>query len=396
MPSSTSSSEPVDAPGVAHREIPDRPWPRILLFAAGITVVGVGGWEVLARSMYHVPGTYDDWTGEAWAIERRRLDDPDQDVRVVLAGSSRILWAADLDILEEELGTRPLQLALPGTGPRVIVEHLVRTTDFDGVILVGYTPILFNVPGGGLMGQVAIDAYEQNAPGRRLSHQLHRELSDHLAFLDESFDLFKLLEAYASPELPVRDGSVNLEAEGWKLGDMYADRQMNMWEPVETPGTLDWRRVVAFWTDGEEEMGPAPPPERLAELAEDANAFFAPLVEEMRSRGGDIVFVRMPSSGEYRRVELEGDIDTHLWRPHVQGLDALSISTWDYPELSTELEIPEWSHLSRRSQDDWSRAVIPILLDRYRAFRGRTLHETLGIPEPTRPVPTDLAREDSP
>lgn len=396
MPSSTSSSEPVDAPGVADREVPDQPWLRILLLAAGFTVVGIAAWEILARFMYHVPGTYNDFTGESWAMERRKLDDPNQDIRVVLAGSSRMLWAADLDILEAELGTRPLQLALPGTSPRLIVEHLVKTTDFDGLILVGYTPILFNLPGGGVMGQVALDAYEQNAPGKRLGYRVHRQLSDYLGFLDDSFDLFTLVEHHASPKLPVRNGSENLNAGGWKLGNTYADRQTDMWEPVETPGTFDWQQVISFWRGGEDEIGPAPPPGRLAELAEDANGFFAPLVEEMRSRGGDIVFIRMPSRGEYRRLELEGEIDTHLWGPHVEGLDALSLNTWDYPQLSTDLEIPEWSHLSRRSQDDWSRAVVPVLLDGYREFRGRTLHATLGISEPDRRVPADLATEGSP
>jgi hypothetical protein len=395
MRSSTSSSESVGTRSVPYREIPDRPWPRLLLFAAVITVVAVAAWEVLARSMYHVPGTYDDYTGDAWAMERRKLDDPEQDVRVVLTGSSRMLWAADLDILEEGLGTRPLQLALPGTSPRIIVEHLVNTTDFDGLLLVGYTPMLFNLPGAGEFGQVALDAYQQNAPGKRVGYRIHRWLSEHLGFLDESFDLFTLVEAYASAQLPVREGSENLNAFGWKLGDTYADRQTDMWEPIETPGTFDWQQVVNFWTGGEPDLGPPPPPERLAELAADANAFFAPLVDEMRSRGGDIVFIRLPSDGDYRRVELEGDIDAHLWRPHVEGLDALSINSWDYPELSTELEIPEWSHLNRRSQDDWSRAVVPILLDRYRAFRGRLLHEALGLPDPGRPAPAEIVTEGS-
>lgn len=388
MPSSTSSSEP-GTPGIPYREIPDRPWSRLLIVAAVVTVVGVAGWEVFARSMQHTPGSYAD-TGESWARERRMLDDPEHDVRVVLTGSSRMLWAADLDILEERLGTRPLQLALPGTSPRIIVEDLVRTTDFDGLILVGYTPVLFNVRGGGEMGQVALDAYDENSPGKRLGYRIHRRLSEHLGFLDEAFGLFDLVERYASPELPEREGAEDLNAGLWKLGNLYADRQMDMWEPVETPGSFDWQQVVNFWRGGDDEMSPAPPPERLAEFARDANAFFAPLVEEMRSRGGDIVFIRMPSSGEYRRVELEGDVDTHLWQPHVEGLDALSIDAWNYPELSTELEIPEWSHLSRQSQDDWSRAIVPVLEDRYEEFRGESLYEVLGIPAPERNDGTEV------
>jgi hypothetical protein len=345
-------------------------------------VIGVIGWEMLARSMHHTPGSYDD-TGESWAIERRKLDDPDRDVRVVLAGSSRMLWAADLDILEEGLGTRPIQLALPGTSPRIIVEHLVNTTDFDGLILVGYTPFLFNAEGPGGMGQASLDAYTENSPSKRLGYLIHRRLSDHLAFIDgAAFALFKLVERYASPRLASRADARDLNALEWKLGNLSTDRQMDMWEPMETPGTFNWQQMINFWRGQDGETGPPPPVERQMEMAESAVEFFGPLVAEMRSRGGDMVFIRMPSSGEYRELELEGDVDTHLWTPHVEGVDALSINGWDYPELSTDLEIPEWSHLSRRSQDDWSRAVVPILQDRYRQFRGQSLHEMLGIPEP--------------
>ncbi len=151
MRSSTSSSESEGVareaePGgseVPYRHIPAHPWSRLLVGASILVVLGVIGWEALGRSMHHKPGTYDDEVGHAWAIERRKLDDLDRDLpRVLLTGSSRMLWAADLDILEEGLGTRPIQLALPGTSPRIIVEHLVNTTDFDGLILTGYTPCL--------------------------------------------------------------------------------------------------------------------------------------------------------------------------------------------------------------------------------------------------------------
>jgi len=153
-----------------------------------------------------------------------------------------------------------------------------------------------------------------------------------------------------------------------------------MWPPVEDTSSFDNRQILDFWEGG---MGDPPPvPDTLAQWASDTNAFFEPLLAEMRSRGGDIVFIRMPSSGRYRDREIEGNVDTNLWNPLVESLDALSINGWDYPALSTDLEIPEWSHLSRQSQDDWSRAVVPILVDRYVEFRGRALNDMLGIAAP--------------
>ncbi len=362
MPSSTSNSD------IPYRDIPDRPWPRLLVVALVMLTIGLAGWEALARKMHHVPGSYLD-NGSAWAVERRKLDSPEQNVQVVLTGSSRMLWAADLDILEEGLGTRPIQLALPGTSPLIIIEDIVNETDFSGLILVGQTPFLFSAPGGGFMGDVALGAYRTESPSKRLGYQMHRQLSNQLGFLDQAFELFPLMEHYVA--LPVREGATDLMAGGWKLGDTYDDRQTDMWVPIEQPGSFDHQQIINFWEAG---MGDPPPnAEAQAGMAAGSNGRLEPLIAEMRARGGDIVFIRMPSSGRYRDRELEADVDANVWRLHVEGVDALSVNGWDYPQLSTELDIPEWSHLSRESQDHWSRAVVPILKQRYQEFRGENL-----------------------
>jgi hypothetical protein len=64
-----------------------------------------------------------------------------------------------------------------------------------------------------------------------------------------------------------------------------------------------------------------------------------------------------------------------------EGFGAVSINAMDYPELSSELEIPEWSHLSRRSQDDFSRRIVPLLEQRYLEVRGRSIHEIIDAPD---------------
>ena len=96
MPSSTSSSD------IPYRQIPERNWGLVWLICAALVVAAVASWELKARSMQHLPGDYDGYTNftKQWAEERRRLDEPDHDFRVLLLGSSRMLWAADLDILE--------------------------------------------------------------------------------------------------------------------------------------------------------------------------------------------------------------------------------------------------------------------------------------------------------
>jgi hypothetical protein len=119
----------------------------------------------------------------------------------------------------------------------------------------------------------------------------------------------------------------------------------------------------------------------MAEMAQSAVEFFAPLVEQLRARGGDVVFIRMPGSGKYLEHDLAANYRELTWDPMAEGFGAVAINTMDYPELSSELEIPEWSHLSRKSQDDFSRRIIAVLEQRYFEARGQSIHEIINKPD---------------
>ena len=96
MPSSTSSSD------IPYRHIPERNWGLAWLISAALVVAALTSWELKARSMQHLPGDYDGYTNftTQWAEERRKLDEPNHDFRVMLLESSRMLWPADMYILE--------------------------------------------------------------------------------------------------------------------------------------------------------------------------------------------------------------------------------------------------------------------------------------------------------
>ncbi len=366
MPSSTSSSD------IPYRKVPERSWGQAWLICVVLVIAAVIGWELKAREMQHVPGDYDGFTNftAQWAEERRKLDEPGHGYRVVLLGSSRMLWAADLDILEEELGTRPLQLAIAGTGPALFLEDIVENTDFDGLVLIGVTPFLFNRLDEGFFGGESLRWYDGPSPSERIGHRIHVMLSHHLGFLDDGFKLFELIDHYST--FPDRDGVWDLNAGEWKLGHHYADRQTDMWGPVEVEGSFDNEQLLAFWM-----LGLGRPPEdeeRMAEMADTAIELFAPLVVAMRERGGDVVFIRMPGKGKYLDHDLATRYRELTWDPMAEGVDAVWINAMDYAELSSDLEIPEWSHLSRRSQDDFSRRIVPVIEQHYLEDRGQSVH----------------------
>jgi hypothetical protein len=372
MLSSTSSSD------IPYRNIPERNWGRAWLICVVLVLAAVTGWEIKAREMQHLPGDYDGFTNftAQWAEERRKLDEPGHGYRVVLLGSSRILWAADLDILEQGLGTRPLQLAIAGTSPALFLQDIVENTDFDGLALIGVTPFLFNRLDEGFFGGESLRWYENPSPSELIGLRIHVALSEHLGFLDDGFKLFELIDHYST--FPDREGAWDLNAGEWKLGRHYADRQTDMWGPVEVEGSFDNEQILAFWM-----LGLVRPPEdeeRMAEMAESTVEFFAPLVEQLRARGGDVVFMRMPGSGKYLDHDLATRYRELTWDPMAESIDAVWINTMDYDELSSDLEIPEWSHVSRKGQDDFSRRVVPVLEQRYQEARGRSMQEFIAAP----------------
>ncbi|PCJ50273.1 MAG: hypothetical protein COA74_03360 [Gammaproteobacteria bacterium] len=389
MPSSTSNSDTFNAEHesveidthdeiyippekIPYRVIPEQPWSKAIAIAGIFLVIALVVWEGFAYKMHHTPGNYQTGETYMWAAERSKLD-VSNDIKVVLTGSSRVLWGFDMAIVKEHLGTQPLQLALPGTGPALFVEDIIDNTDFNGLMIVGVAPFLFNRMDEGYFGQGAIDAYNNVSPSKYTGAKIHDFLSDYLAFLDESFSLPELMERYSN--LPYRSGSKKLMNEQWKLGNSYKERLTEMWEPVELVGSFDNIQITNFWSGG---LGrPIPEAEEMNKMAQTSIDHYKPLLEKLRARGGDMLFIRMPTSGDYLRFSLEADYYNHMWVPMIRGLDVAAIHAMDHPELSTELEIPEWSHLSRKSQDDFSHKITAFIDSALKDKSGKSVYELL-------------------
>src|SRR5580700_9563002 len=156
MPSSTSSSDPSlagevaatrpgfvrltasDRPGIAQpvpvRDIPARPWPRILAAAFSLLLIAMGTWEWRMRALGLQAGDLDDGPS-FWAEQRRRLDGGD--VKIAILGDSRILYDTNLDRFESLTGVRPVQLAIAGSNALPFLEDLANTVHFNGLVIVG-------------------------------------------------------------------------------------------------------------------------------------------------------------------------------------------------------------------------------------------------------------------
>ncbi len=90
----------------------------------------------------------------------------------------------------------------------------------------------------------------------------------------------------------------------------------------------------------------APPPPPDAPPFDPA-AFLAgvrPAVEKIRAKGGDVVFVRCPSSGFFAEVEAMAFPKAGFWDHIAPELGACTVHWADNPSLQGWV-VAEWSHL---------------------------------------------------
>ena len=101
----------------------------------------------------------------------------------------------------------------------------------------------------------------------------------------------------------------------------------------------------------------------MAKIGEAIGARFenvAVAVNKLRARGGKIVFVRFPHSGELKTIEDRDTPRAKTWDPLLKSTSAPGIYYEDFPELSA-FNCPEWSHLSAGDSVEFSKRLVPHL-----------------------------------
>jgi hypothetical protein len=381
MPSSISSSEarPVvsevllragfvrltasDRPGVAQpvpqRDIPPRPWRPILLGAALLSVLLIGGWELHWRS-YGVTPDYYNSNGE-WAQQRRRIDEGEGG-KTVLLGASRVLFDVQLPVWEQATGERPIQLAMEGTSPVPMLEDLAADPNFTGRLLVGVAPQVF-FGAFAVRGDV-LPYFHKEGPSQRIGNWLSMHLLEpYFAFYDGDFKLNKVIKRQNWPARP----GVPPYRDVRKLAVSEPDRNTHVWDKVATDAS--YRELARnIWR----QFFRVPPgmetPEKARKLIGEQIARAAAAVAKLRARGVTVVFVRPPSSGEYYAFEQKYFPRAETWDLLLTRTGVRGIHFDDYPQLQGYY-LPEWSHIAAPDAARFTAALVPIVEREFKASR---------------------------
>ena len=358
MPSTTSSFD-FQRPFDFQRAIPLLPWRGITVVVVLIVMAAAAAWEIYVRSLGYAPTLND--TEDLW-VQARRAVQPES---LVIVGDSRALFDLDFDELEKGLGKRPVQLALAGSCAYPILADLANDERFHGTVLCSIVPGMWFAPGGPLIetSENALKRYREQTISQRASHHLGMFLEERVAFLkQEDLTLEQLLKKLPIPNRPHAQVPPTLPP---YFQTVDRERRTRMTEKCAQPGELQ-TRIQQIWLPL---FTPPPPPSfvpREAFLANMGKAIegrfgdTVAAVNKLRSRGGKIVFVRFPHTGELKALENRLSPREKTWEPLIKSTNAPGIHFEDFPELSG-FDCPEWSHLSAGDSVEFTKRLVPHL-----------------------------------
>ena len=385
MPSSTSSSEAIpagspgalrtgageqagvrvdryarqtaaDRPGVAQpvpvRPVPEQPWGRILVGIVVLLALLLGGWEWYWRA-YGVRPSISNTYG-LWAIQRRRIDAGEGNA-TVLAGGSRMYFDVQLPVWERLDGRRPIQLSFEGTSPLAAVEDLAADANFTGRLLIAVEPDLFF--SGFEYRAGAIRYTQKESPSQRIGQWLSMHLIEpFFAFDDPDYALQTVLARQPWPERPGRVWETDVR----KLAETEADRNTHLWSKVADD--LQYRELARrIWRQGFQPSEDDPTPEEARRVENEQIERMAKAVAKLRARAVKVLFVRMPSSGEFLAYEDHEYPRARSWTALLATSGAPGIYFEDYPQLQGYY-LPEWSHMTRAEGERFTAALYGIVM----------------------------------
>jgi len=330
------------------------PKPLNLIVLTLVLVVGAAVcWELFLRGKGLKPD-FDD-SPELWADKRARVYQP-ADKTTVFIGSSRIKYDLDVDTWQNITGTNAIQLAMVGSSPRTILSDLANDPNFKGNLVVDVTEILFfnPAPQVNLTPNEAINYYHKRTPAQKASFELDKMLEPRLVMLDKDF--YSLNGLLDHLYVPNRDGVyAGLD---FPIGFHHTlfSRQNKMTDSF-LADTARINKVRRIW-GGLARLKTDPPVSGKA-----LDAILSSVkhdVDQIRAKGGTVLFLRTPSSGPFFMGEKMGYPKEKYWDKLLATTQCKGIYFGDHASLSN-LTCPEFSHLNPHDAVLYTKGIIDIL-----------------------------------
>jgi hypothetical protein len=306
-----------------------------------IVAVLATGWEFFIRAR-GIDDVIVGNTAELWIRERERAATLGEDA-LILVGASRMQGGLDLDELRAFTDAKPVQLAITASPFMPVLRHLAEDPAITGTIVVSLDMSALRILEEESDAQRWIAAYEDFKAGRTsvfyqpAEDWLHRSVDNSLVSFSRNARPHQLLLARSSKSYvrTLPDRSQQLDYSKIDSEEAYQRR-------IRLVGGDTKPRLIEI--SGIEE--------RFSEIER--------LVAKLQARGGDVIFVRFPSSGRIREIENVQYPRDMYWDKFAAGTSARTIHYLDYPELGS-FELPDGMHFDVSQQEPFTAALAKVL-----------------------------------
>ena len=293
------------------------------MFALLIVVGVLGAWEGFWRAQGFRPSIEDDMP--LWHLARSRVS---KETRIVFVGSSRIQLGLHPDVFTEETGIVPVNLSIDGNPPYPVLKDLAHDPDFSGLVICSILPRwLAEKTDEGSRASKWVRKYYTRTPLSNIDIQLSLLIQKTFVFRYPGLSPEKLEKQFQKGEWPKPP-----------YAPMRPDRfREARFTPEDIP------RMLASRIKLEKEAAENAILVSVQELHERLTSLDAD-VRKIRQRGGEVVFIRMPSSGAIRDLEAAAWPRETYWDVLAGTVSAKAIHFEDWDELR-DFQCPDGSHL---------------------------------------------------
>jgi hypothetical protein len=337
--------------------------------AALLTILLVVGffaaWEIYLRSK-GINVAYDDGK-ELWTHKRAMVYQPANKATVFI-GSSRIKYDLDVETWRKLTGEDAVQLAAEGTSPLPALHNLAEDENFKGKLVIDVTEGLFFSSNAGNVHDIeeSIEFYKKQTPSQKASFAINHGLESGFVFLDK--DNFSLNAFLNKLELKNRPGVFAMPIFPMEFGRINFDRQNKMTDDFVSDTNFQ-KKVTSIWMFFRNLN--KEPPASGARLDSFLNVVKIS-VDKIKSRGGQVLFVRTPSSGPFWMGEQKGFPREKYWDRLLSYTNTQGIHFADYP-ATNHFVCPEWSHLSPKDAIVFTTAFVPLLEQKGWTFSNKNV-----------------------
>jgi hypothetical protein len=333
VPSSTSSFE---------RTVPSGRWGATWLVVAAVVVTSVVRFELFVRSRGYRPSVKDDEYG--WAWQRARVSDGSPRTMALL-GSSRVMLAFSPAAFREVLPAWTYaQLGINGTTPIGTLWDLARDSSFRGVALVDVTePAFFKVSWEAQDKWIETYHRRWRAVGAMAERVLASEVQSRLAMLAtrgvHTFGKAFRIGRWPGPPYVTTFADRTRFAD-FSLADVDRERAARV-------------ERISGW-----DAAALDPVVWLAEALQ-----VEPAVAAIQARGGQVIYVRMPTCDERWVADEQQAPKSQFWDALARKTRAVAIHFKDDAVLSS-FPCPDTSHIASSDGPAFTRRLLELMRER--------------------------------